>query len=82
VKPKAKTCKYHCRGCHSHFASLTAFDAHRKGDYSSRSCELPDEENGFVGVEGECRIASSEVLHPVLIWALVADRERLAGAFG
>src|SRR5437762_1050652 len=40
------TCTYHCSGCDSHFHSLAAFDAHRKGDHStpdSRWCEEPDD---------------------------------------
>lgn len=44
-------CRYHCRGCSSHFTSLEAFDAH----HGSEPCTFPGGID-FVEAAGTCRI--------------------------
>jgi hypothetical protein len=55
-------CRYHCRACGGHFASLEAFDAHRAGSYEARSCYWPDSAPLVEVPDGICAIA--EPLHP------------------
>lgn len=33
-------CTYHCPACRSHFTSLDAFDAHRRGKPDARYCDV------------------------------------------
>lgn len=48
-----KGCTNHCRSCGGHFSSLAAFDKHRTGPYSDRSCTEP-ETVGLVQKKGDC----------------------------
>ena len=86
---RAPTCRYHCRGCGRHFASLGAFDAHRVGKFresrlslEGRRCASVEDDDHFTSTEGAtCAIGGRESVSPVLIWALAADRKRLAEVF-
>ena len=40
-------CQYHCSGCHCHFTSLSAFDAHRRGEGKDRHCIDPMDDPVF-----------------------------------
>jgi hypothetical protein len=51
-------CSYHCRNCGRCFASLGAFDAHRKGPHDDRRCENP---LGLERREGRCNLGSGEL---------------------
>jgi|Tabmets5t2r1_1033131.scaffolds.fasta_scaffold94420_2 hypothetical protein len=77
------TCTHHCRSCGSHFTSLEAFDAHRKGPAGSdRACAFPELPKGAEWVErtGACRIAGATPAIGVTVYALV--REGKYGAEG
>ena len=50
-------CRYHCRSCGSHFASLEAFDAH----HGTEPCSFPDGID-FVETAGTCRIGDPTTL--------------------
>lgn len=71
------TCQYHCGECHSHFASLKAFETHRAGDHAkgTRHCLDPFDIAKLAEKtdEGECRIYEA-VRRGVIVWA---DREDL-----
>ena len=61
------TCRYHCRACGAHFASLEAFDAHngRTGAGKKptfRPCQFPNLQPGWemVARAGECRISDPQ----------------------
>ena len=83
------TCRYHCRACGLHFASLGAFDAHRVGrlnepkhSLAARRCTSVEGDGRFSPTEGaSCTIASRESVSPVRVWALAADRERVREVF-
>lgn len=53
-------CKYHCRACGGHFASLEAFDAHRGGPPQARACIYPDDA-ALVELDG----GKCEIGHPL-----------------
>lgn len=87
----SKTCRCHCRECGRHFASLSAFEAHRIGKFGlpplaleGRRCAASVEsDNRFVADhQARCTVAGRQTLSPVVIWALAADRERLSEVFG
>lgn len=62
-------CRYHCRGCGSHFASLEAFDAHRTGTPQDRACTFPDD-SGLVEIPGAvCAIAGAEARVGVTLYS-------------
>lgn len=73
--PAVSTCRYHCVPCGQHFASLSAFDAHRSGPYDDRECLLPDEAFGSKGQRllttkperGECRMIADHHIKNVEI---------------
>lgn len=82
-------CRAHCRACHSHFSSDSAFDAHRifepghNGDWDYRTCadlhELTDTKGrlrfGVKDEHGKCACASVVERAPVRVWALRAHLE-------
>lgn len=75
-----RTCRFHCASCDRHFTSLSAFDLHRQGDYDSRHCADPAEDQRFVlrADDGECRICAA-VIRGIDIWGIeVKDLERLS----
>jgi hypothetical protein len=61
-------CRYHCRSCGGHFASLHAFDAHRSGPATDRRCTYPDAA-AFVESIGRCRI-TGDLIAPVTVVAI------------
>jgi hypothetical protein len=79
------TCAYHCGACHSHLASLDAFDAHRAGDHSGeRHCLGPDdvEKLGVKSDEGVCRMYAEPVEGVTVYWVPASAgraREAFAG---
>jgi hypothetical protein len=75
------TCQYHCGGCGRHFASLEAFDLHRRGDHDAgRYCVHPVDLEGdsprtrlvAKTKHGKCDIGR-EALHGVWIWQVERD---------
>jgi hypothetical protein len=74
----AVTCRHHChQGCNRHFASLAAFDAHRRGPFAGRYCAEPDER--FSSSQGICRNGEPLFLGP--IWSLAGDSEGVGTGF-
>ena len=75
--PRTVTCRYHCASCDEHFASLEAFDHHRRGPYDGeRYCELPEICRSDTGrrqlqaksTRAECRIGGPKTLAGVTVW--------------
>lgn len=62
-KPKATYCRFHCRACDTHYTSLEAFDAHRRGshDKNTRYCRPPSMirkgSHALTELRGVCRIS-------------------------
>jgi hypothetical protein len=79
-------CRCHCSSCGGHFASLDAFDAHRRGRFGDphgsaggRHCApVPDlvDDADFESVAGICRIYDEE--GPALIWRRAGSADRAA----
>ena len=68
------SCTYHCRPCGSHFTSVRAFDAHRRGPMDDRRCELPD--TGLVERSGVCGLANPDMhLLNVAVYELEATQD-------
>ncbi len=88
---RVPTCTHHCAACGSHFSSLVAFDAHRRGTFEppARYCEEPadmldtHDRPYFVALstEGECRLARPPETG-VTIWTGRAALERAREHFG
>lgn len=76
------TCQYHCGECHSHFASLKAFDAHRAGTHhkGTRHCLDPFDVESLVekSDEAECRVYVP-IRRGEIVWADKTDMERGKG---
>jgi hypothetical protein len=75
-------CTYHCGGCHTHFASLEAFDLHRAGDHATRRrCLDPNDEPRLSEVgRGVCRVYVVENLN-VVVWTSTRAIGRAGKAF-
>ena len=70
----ATTCRYHCRTCDLHFASLNAFDVHRSGPWTARVCDDPDDR--FVSDQGLCHISDPDLPASAgPVWGLRKHRE-------
>lgn len=95
TKTRTKSCTNHCRSCGRHFSSVSAFDAHRQGEYGlpkhsleGRRCTGPEhiEKPALEVVSGACAIANpGEPLGEVEIWRERVSpdaRERLAALAG
>lgn len=72
----------HCAACHETFVGTRAGDAHRVGDHAlprgvigARRCLSPQEMHD---------VGMAPAWHPTAgrMWFVVADRERVAAAFG
>lgn len=70
-------CKCHCVSCDECFASLAAFDAHRRGSHyrNTRHCCDPasltravDDEPLLEGIEGKCRHANERGIWVTTVW--------------
>ena len=78
--------KIQCSGCHRYFASNTAFEMHRKGDYTTgRQCMTEAEMRGK-GMDTERKEVRIYVeglpkfeVHPV--WYDAVGREKVRAAF-
>jgi hypothetical protein len=77
-------CSHHCRGCHSCFSSLEAFDAHRVGDHAEGrycldldSCEAVVVKFG----SGLCDLTGPEAMKGVVVWASARAIGRAEAAF-
>lgn len=89
TRQQRPACRYPCRACGRHFASVGAFDAHRVGKHSEprhslegRRCTSVEGDERFTPIDGaKCTIGCREIVCPVLIWALAADRGRVREAF-
>lgn len=68
-------CQYHCAGCHAHFTSLSAFDAHRRGDANERYCVDPMDDKAFAlkTEDGTCDMRGYRT--GVRLWWLRATAE-------
>jgi hypothetical protein len=78
-------CAYHCGACHSHFASLEAFDAHRAGEYSGeRFCLDCDAHPELVtkSETGDCRMYAEPIVGCAVIWTSARSIGRAEEAFG
>jgi hypothetical protein len=66
-------CRYHCRSCGSHFASLESFDRHRPRFASEGGCAWPELPPGYEFVEkvGVCRISDGLARPGAIIHSLV-----------
>lgn len=70
-------CRYHCRGCESHFTSLEAFDAHFSGTPQDGACGFPDD-SGLVELDGGiCAIGGPDRRHDVTVYS--TERAARAG---
>jgi hypothetical protein len=76
-------CTYHCGACHSHFASLEAFDLHRAGDYAdARYCLDPDDEKTLSEAgRGPCRMYPKQSVDEATIWTSTRSVGRARQAF-
>lgn len=76
-------CRFHCRCCGGHFASLEAFDAHRSGSMDARRCDYPDDAELVERAGGSCSIAypAQPAIENITVYSTKrADRAR--DAFG
>lgn len=89
-RPKRVTCTNHCAGCGSHFHSLTAFEAHRQGEFGvERYCEEPADLRNRKGeprlaplsTDGSCLIYAHKPKHGVTIWTEAKAREHAGASF-
>jgi hypothetical protein len=58
-EPMTTSCSHHCRACGTCFTSLRAFDLHRTGPMSDRSCDLAGAD--LVERTGVCKVANPEL---------------------
>jgi hypothetical protein len=75
---RQSTCTNHCVACGSHFSSLGAFDAHRKGEPGGRWCDEPDDVPRLAAKSnhGRCDLAAPAFrVNGVTIWSLGSDLE-------
>lgn len=74
-----RKCGATCRACGRHFSGVTAFDAHRTGQYPDRRCIDPLQDDRFGVEDGFCDHDGNDL--EVKIYFLIAARESIRNAF-
>lgn len=64
-------CTNHCRTCHTHFHSTTAFDRHRQGPPGERVCGDVNDLRGLYELtdDGTCDLARGDRRENVRVWS-------------